>query len=93
MNRRFAQCLNKQRKIYNLPYGSLIGASSGLLFGGLVGGMLFAASFGAGGFAFGTWLSDQLFKVGLQRYCYWHLPYASKWIAKNIPDSANRYEL
>lgn len=93
MSRRFARCLNKQRKIYNLPYGSLIGGGGGLLFGGVMGGMIFAIIFGSVGFGIGLWLSNALFRGRLQRYCYWHFPYTRDWIARNIPDSGNRYEL
>ena len=94
MNQRtFVQCLNMEPKIFNCNYGSLIGgALMAAIFGfgkGLLWGMM--ASFI--GFTVGAAISKQIFLGSLQSKIYWHLPFASIWLHKNVPSSSNRHEL
>jgi len=92
-NRTFIPCLNKQRKIYNLNVGSLIGCVvSGALLG-MSKGFLWGLGGGAIGFVFGNWISNSLFLGYMQRFIYWNFPYAKEWLSKNIPESSEKEEL
>lgn len=94
MNRRiFIPCLNKQPKIYNFNYGTVIGAIGCTILGWIISGLLVGLIVGGLGSAFGGWLANQIFKGNVQRFLYWHLPYSRDLIDKNIPDSSNSHEL
>lgn len=91
--RRFIACLNQPRKLYNFSSGAVIGAVGGLVIVGLAAGLLFGLASSVLGLVMGNWLSEQLYRGSLQRFIYWHCPYARYWLASNIPDSAARNEL
>ena len=88
--REFNTCLNKESKIYNVSYGSLIGAALLMVPVGLIMGMIWGFGGGVLGFGIGRILSKEWQQGNLQRKLYWHLPYGKYWIDKNVPESHHR---
>lgn len=86
----FNNCLNKERKIYNISYAALIGAAGCAFLPGITWGLMHAFCGGAIGFIVGGWLSQQWHAGNLQRKLYWHLPYGKYWIDKEVPESHHR---
>lgn len=91
--REFIACLNKQRKIWNYSYGSLIGAVIAAVIFGLPAGFLWGLGAGGVGFTIGGWIDKNLYLGSCQRLMYWVLPYAGDWLSRDIPESSQRYEL
>lgn len=89
----FVQCLNKEPKIFNCNYGSLIGGAVMATIFGLSKGLLWGIMASFIGFLIGGNIGKQIFLGTLQSKLYWHLPFAKVWLHKNAPSSSNRYEL
>lgn len=83
----FNKCLNKERKIFNC---SILGIGFGVV-GLVLVTFKYGIAIGLGGavigYFTGTYLGKCLFEGTLQRYLYWHLPYASIWLDRSVPDS------
>lgn len=94
MTRRiFIPCLNKEPKLYNFSYGTLIGGALCTIFVGISKGVLWGLGAGGIGAFIGGWISKELYKGNLQRAFYWYFPYSKELIDRNIPDSSNTHEL
>ena len=88
---RFSNCLDKEVKFYNLPVGGLAGA---VIIGGTVSlfkGAIWAAGFGAAGYALGSWLTRQWWLGNLQRKWYWRLPLTFGIAKRKLPPSHIRH--
>lgn len=83
----FNTCLNKEKKIFNC---SIIAITVSVLMLVLVG-LRFGIVFGLGGavigYVIGSYLGRCWYIGKLQRYLYWHLPFASFWLDQSVPDS------
>jgi len=84
---RFNNCLNKETKYWNLPFGALVGCGFIGGISALAKGVLWGFGGGAIGFIAGSIIARGWWNGSLQRFVYWNLPVSKVLLSNKIPQS------
>ncbi|MCP3848690.1 MAG: hypothetical protein GY694_00425 [Gammaproteobacteria bacterium] len=90
MSNRFNKSLNLQSRLFGFPVAGYIFAGVGVVLLTTIFGVVVAFVGGIAFFGFGVIIGNKWHSGELQKWCYWHLPFAKYFICRKIPSSHHR---